>query len=91
MSALEQFTQQFIRGLHGVPRYMDSVCQSCEGSCGEEPDDQCLISAWSGYIQSAFDQGYDPEETGRRCAMAQLQHREEDGKVKMPCQTGTGE
>lgn len=90
MSAFEQFTDQFIRGLRGVPRYMDSVCESCKGSCGERPDDQCLISAWSSYIQGAFDHGYDPEETGRRCALAQLQQREMDGKVRMPCETNAG-
>lgn len=91
MNAFEEFTRQFVCGLRGVPRYMESVCQSCKGSCGEQPDDQCLISAWTSYIQGAFDQGYDAQETGRRCAMAQVQHREEHGKVQMPCQTRVGE
>lgn len=91
MSVSEQFTRQFLRGLRGVPSYMDSVCRSCKGSCGEQPDDQCLISAWSSYIQGAFDQGYGAEETGRRCAMAQLQQREMDGKVQMPCEARSGE
>jgi hypothetical protein len=86
MKDFERFTQQFIVGLRSVPGYVDSLCHSCKGACGERPDDQCLISAWSDYIQGAFDNGYDPQQSGKRCAMAQLQQRETPARIQLPCE-----
>jgi len=89
-SGIQQFTQRFLRGVRSVPGYMDSLCHSCTGSCGGRPDDQCLISAWGGYIQGAFDHGHDAEEAGRRCATAQLQRREQYKSIQLPCEINTG-
>jgi len=89
MSDQHKFTQLFLRGLRSVPGYVESLCDSCQGACGERPDDQCLISAWSSYIQSAHAEAHDPEEMGRRCAVAQLQQRQADNLVLLPCEQKT--
>jgi hypothetical protein len=86
MKDIDAFTHQFVRGLRSVPEYIGTICHHCTGSCGELPDDQCLISAWTSYIQGAHEHGYDAYETGRRCAMAQLQHREQHSEVRLPCE-----
>jgi hypothetical protein len=83
---IERFTQEFIIGLRSVPGYVESLCRMCQGDCGERPDDQCLISAWSSYIQGAFDHHYDPRESGRRCAQAQLQQNQAPDGVRLPCE-----
>lgn len=86
MSDYHDFTQKFLRGLRGVPGYVDSLCDCCKGSCGEQPDDQCLISAWCSYIQGAYDNQHDPEEAGRRCAQSQVPRRQMDEAVRLPCE-----
>jgi hypothetical protein len=90
MNEFDAFRERFISGLRGVPDYIGSVCHHCAGSCGDQLDDQCLISAWSSYIQAAFDHGHDAYEAGKRCATAQLRHRERHNEVRYPCETGNG-
>ena len=85
------FREEFIRGLRSVSAYIGSICQDCSGSCGEKPDDQCLVSAWSSYIQAAFEHDHDAYETGRRCAVAQLQHREGHNQVRFTCDASAGQ
>ena len=76
MSALNQYAQEFLRGLRSVPEYLEIVCRSCNGGCRTQVDDQCLFGAWYGYIEAAFEQRLDAFEVGRRCASAQVAQTE---------------
>jgi hypothetical protein len=96
MSITEAYGLEFARGLRSVPGYTQSLCNACRGACGEQPDDQCLISAWAAYIRAAEEDGHEAFEAGRCCAMARLGEVDELRNItvpnnlpKLPCVSNT--
>jgi len=91
MKISESYGLEFARGLRSVPGYAESLCGACQGACGEQPDDQCLISAWAAYIYAAEQDNHQAFEAGRCCALARIGSEEQRNPLevstlpRLPC------